>query len=817
VTGSGTFVARAEWRTRWRAHLALAAVIAIAVAAVVATLMAASRSERAFSRLRAATNAADVTVYFGPDDGQDPATFDEAAALRDLQSRVSRIHGVTATAGEGVLFVRPKGRDDLYPNYNLFPRAPLRVRDVGVVNAPVIVAGRAVNPRRANEVVLDQQFAEELGVSVGDGLPLESMTDAWVDLAYNGGKPRDELLGPSMRVRVVGIARSPADFGHYKVMHFSPAFVAKYGEGMRAYRNGDGMRVYRHVEAKLATGSELSAATKRSFESVSDSEGGLSKFADDGSTRDGLDTIARALRIVAAVAAVAGAVVVMLAVARLARLTFREHDALRALGWTRGQFVSTAVLAFAPAALLGVGAGLVLGIVLAPRALVGLASRVDPHPHRVLFDAPVVLIVGLAALALGLVAAGVAGHRSRRLETRRTRPVPRLLRLDRPLPGVLGVRRALTGESELGGRTSRGATVVLALAVAGAVGALVVSASIERLQTDPTLSGQGGDGRQLDSGESLDQYDAALPILESDERVAWILAYHAGLDARAGRVRVQLLAFDQVRGKIPDVGTIKGRVPRGGHEIALGPATLDDLGASVGDRIRLRTEDGAASYRIVGETLFPEGDFNYDEGGALTVAAAERMLGGKTAAETSGIHLIDFDWADGVNAARADRELKRAGFTLFNSESSDPVLAPARVTNLGEVERVPRYLAVFLGLLALVTLGHALATSARRRSRETATLRALGLSRRGSAEILVVQATTIVVVALAIGVPLGLLLGDRIWTVLAEGAHVIVDTIIPLGGVVLFVAAVVVLAATVTIGPAWRTARMRPGEALRAE
>ena len=808
MTGSGTFFARAEWRIRWRAHLALAAVIAIVVAAVLATLMAASRSERAFSRLRAATNAADVSVFFGPDDDEDPATFDYGAALGDLQSKISRIPGVTATAGEGELFVRPQGRDDLYPDYNLFPRAPLRVRDVGVVNAPVIVAGRAVDPRHANEVVLDEQFADELGVSVGDVLPLESMTDAWVDLAFNGGQPSDDLLGPSMRARVVGIARSPADFGHYRIMHFSPAFVAKYG---------DAMRVYRHVEAKLATGSDLSAATKRRFESVAPREGGLSKFADDGATRDGLDTIARALRIVAAVAAVAGAVVVMLAVARLARLTFREHGALRALGWTRGQFVSTAVLAFAPAVLLGVGVGLVLGIVAAPRALVGLASRVDPHPHRVLFDGRVVLIVALAAIVLGLIAAGVAGHRSRRVETRRTRPVPRLLRLDRPLPGVLGVRRALTGESELGGRTSRGATVVLALAVAGAVAALVVSASIERLQTDPTLSGQGGAGRQLDSGESLDQYDKALPMLEADQRVAWILAYHAGLDARAGKVRVQLLAFDEVRGEGEDIGLIEGRTPRSAHEIALGPATLEELGNSVGDRIRLRTDEGAASYRIVGETLFPEGDFNYDEGGALTVAAAERMLGGETAAEASGIHLIDFDWVDGVNARRADRGLEAQGFTLFNSDDDDPVLAPARVANLGEVEGVPRSLAVFLGLLAVVTLGHALATSARRRSRETATLRALGLSRRGGAEILIVQAATIVVVALVIGVPLGLLLGDRLWTVLAEGAHVIVETIVPVGGVVIFLAAVMLFAAIVTVGPAWRTARLRPGEALRAE
>jgi hypothetical protein len=803
------FLARAEWRNRWRAHLALAAIVAVAVVAVLATVVAASRSERAFTRLRTATAAADVAVFVGPGEGEDPETFDEAAALDEIQRAVAAIPGVVATSLEGELFLRPAGRDDLYPDYNLFARAPLDARGGDALNAPVIVKGRAVDPKHANEVVLDERFAKDLGVSVGDVLPLETMTDAWVDIAFNGGDPPDDLLGPPVRARVVGLARSPADFGSYQgIMHFSPAFVARYG---------DGMRVYRHVEVKLAGSGEPSASTRDRFDAVAGDEISPSIFADDGSTRNGLDTIARALRIVAIVAAVAGGVVVALAVARLARLTFRDHAALRALGWTRGQFVSTAVLAFAPAVVLGVVTGVVLGTVLAPRALVGLAGRVDPHPHRILLNGGAVLVVGLGAVALGLAAAGAAGHRSRRVEARRTRPVPRLLRLDRPLPGVLGVRRALTGESELGGRSSRGAAAVLALAVAGAIAALVVSASIGRLQTDPTLSGQGGDGRQLDSGESLEVYDRALPMLEADKRVAWILGYHTGFGAYAGDERVPLLAFDDVRGEIHDVGTIDGRVPRGTHEIALGPATLDRLGLDVGDRIRLQRHARAASYRIVGSTLFPQGDFTYDEGGALTVGAVERLLGpGTTAAQASKVHLIDFDWADGVNAARADRELEAAGFTLFNS-SDTAVLAPARVTNLGEVRRVPRYLAVFLGVLALVTLGHALATSARRRAHETATLRALGMSRHGGAAILLAQAATIVLVALVIGFPLGLLLGDRIWTVIAEGAHVIVETIVPLEAVVGFVVAIVVLAALASIAPARRTACLRPGEALRTE
>jgi predicted lysophospholipase L1 biosynthesis ABC-type transport system permease subunit len=588
-------------------------------------------------------------------------------------------------------------------------------------------------------------------------------------------------------------------------MHLSPAFVSRY-EGT--------MRMYTHVDARLeGADAQLQPTRAQRAAFGSADEVVPSAFADDGATRDGLSTIARALRIVAIVAAIAGAVVIALAASRLARTVFRDHVALRALGWTRRQFAMTSVVVFGPALLLGTVAGLGLGLLLAPRALVGLAGRVDPEPHRVLVNGGIVLVVGAGAALLGLVAAAVAGHRSQGREARRTRPVPRLLRLDRPVPLVLGVRRALVGESELGGRTSRGATVVLGLALAGAVAALVVSASIGRLQTDPSLYGGGDDGQQLDAGESIDKYEEALPRLDADPRVASLIGLHIGLHLRSGGVRMPLLAVDPVRGEVP-ASMVDGRLPRGNHEVALGPATLDDLGKHVGDRVVLHRGADRASYRIAGTILFPEGDFSYDEGVAMSVRGAARLV--DDVAATSNVHQIEFAWAEGVNAARANRKLEAEGFTIFSSADA-PALVPARVTNLGEVERVPRYLAAFLGVLALVTLGHALATSARRRARETATLRALGFTRRASAAVLMVQAATIVLVALLVGVPLGLLLGDRIWTVIADGANVVVLTVAPVLAVGLFVGAVAVLAAVATASPVWRTMRARPGEALRAE
>src|SRR5262249_2458660 len=162
----------------------------------------------------------------------------------------------------------------LYPDYNLFPRAPLRARDVGSLNTPVIVHGRAVDPRHANEVVLSEKLARDLRVSVGDVLPLDSMSDAWVDLAFNGGDPGPPD-GPRIGARVVGIARSSADFGRFVgIMHFSPAFVSRYGKDMR---------VYTHVEAKLAEGGEPNLAMRKRFDQAVGDEVGPSIFADDGS------------------------------------------------------------------------------------------------------------------------------------------------------------------------------------------------------------------------------------------------------------------------------------------------------------------------------------------------------------------------------------------------------------------------------------------------------------------------------------------------------------------------------------------------------
>lgn len=785
---------RGTQRRGWRWGLLVAIVVAMSVAAIVATVSAASRSEHAFTDLRAATHASDITV-----------TPDEAdAEVNEVRRSVASIRGVTRTSVSTEVFVRPAGRDDLFPDFNLFAGAPGRFGRGGPVNVPLIVQGRAPGSARVHEVAVSEHLASDLDVSVGDVLRLESMTDAWVDVAFNGGDPGPPD-GPAIRARVVGIARSPADFGRWQgLLHFSPAFVERYA---------DQIRTYGWVDAQLRSGStaQRAADERRVARALDGFEAGPSDvFGDPQAVTDGLGTIATTLRITALVAAIAGLAVVGLVLARSTRAALQDRPTLVALGWTTRELMLAGLLGFGPWLGLGVAIGLAAGVVAAPHALVGLAAQVDPALGAAHVDIIVVLCTGAFSIAIGVAVIVVTARRTGTTETRRSRPPLRVVPLDRPVPMALGVRAALAGERASGGRASRVAVVAMSVGIAGAIAAFTVSASIGRLQGDPNLTGQGG-GRLLDSGETLDKFDAALPVLRHNKRISELATLHVSFGVKIDGQETATLIVDQLRGD-PGASVISGRLPDGAREAAVGPATLAELGKDVGDAVRLAGDEGSRRYRVVGSVLFPEGDFAFDQGLLLNSAGAAPLVGDVPA--TSALHQIAFDWRPGVDVKASERELRQMGFRVLTNQNS---LQPARVTNLGQVETLPRYLAAFLAVLALVTLGHALAVTTRRRRRESATLRVLGLTPRAGAGVVGAQALVILAIAVFIGVPLGMVVGARIWESIAERAHVVVLVVTPAGAIVGFLACVVTASAILAGIPAWKTAHLRVAAQLRDE
>ena len=89
----------------------------------------------------------------------------------------------------------------------------------------------------------------------------------------------------------------------------------------------------------------------------------------------------------------------------------------------------------------------------------------------------------------------------------------------------------------------------------------------------------------------------------------------------------------------------------------------------------------------------------------------------------------------------------------------------------------------------MLSLALALGSTVRRQRREFAVLKALGLSPRQAGTAVVWQALGTVVVGLAVGVPVGVVLGRELWTLFADQLNVVVRPEVPLLVTVAIIAA----------------------------
>ncbi len=129
----------------------------------------------------------------------------------------------------------------------------------------------------------------------------------------------------------------------------------------------------------------------------------------------------------------------------------------------------------------------------------------------------------------------------------------------------------------------------------------------------------------------------------------------------------------------------------------------------------------------------------------------------------------------------------------------------------------PYLLAGVVAVGAAGVLAHALVTSVRRRRRDLAILKALGLERRQLAAMVAWQATTIAAVGLLIGVPLGVGIGRFAWNVYAADLGVVPEVVAPVVAGLLLVPAALLLANLVALPLGRLAARTRPAAVLRAE
>jgi putative ABC transport system permease protein len=146
-----------------------------------------------------------------------------------------------------------------------------------------------------------------------------------------------------------------------------------------------------------------------------------------------------------------------------------------------------------------------------------------------------------------------------------------------------------------------------------------------------------------------------------------------------------------------------------------------------------------------------------------------------------------------------------------------PRETPADLANFGRVENFPVILGGLIALLAAASLAHTVASAVRRRARDLAILKTIGFDRAGVQAAVAWQATTLTVVALVAGIPLGIAAGRWAWRLFADQLGVITEPRVSAAAMLIMIPAALLLANAIGALPARAAARVHPALVLRAE
>ena len=136
--------------------------------------------------------------------------------------------------------------------------------------------------------------------------------------------------------------------------------------------------------------------------------------------------------------------------------------------------------------------------------------------------------------------------------------------------------------------------------------------------------------------------------------------------------------------------------------------------------------------------------------------------------------------------------------------------------NFGEAVNFPLILGLVLALFGAATLLHLLVVSVVRRRREMGLLKALGFVNGQIGATVLWQATTVALVGIVVGVPLGIVVGRLVWKAFATNLGAVPVPTVPVWVIAALVLGVLVVANLLAVVPAVASARRRSvGQLLR--
>jgi ABC-type lipoprotein release transport system permease subunit len=805
--------ARTELRSRLAVTIALAAIVGVMGGVVIAAAAGARRTETAYPRFVQAQHALDFVLS---------PYAKRREAFRKIE-RLPQVEQFSIVTIAGLSVRTADGRVLTFPD--VFPIVSPDGRFGTTINALKILSGRAANPSRPDEVVASFTVARKLHLEAGDRVELGIFGSRG---PFGAPIPRGQRPAP-IPLTVVGIGAAPGEFepvagGYLAGFHLTPAF---YRENTSLFAEIDTA-----IAIRLRNGAADVPALKRELQAIGGRlHVGFDQPFNQAQQTAGVQQATRAQAValwaLAFLIAAAGLAIFGQSLARHTFLESTEYPTLRALGLSPRQLLAVGLIRVVAIGLVGAAVAVGGGILLSPLTPTGLARIAEPHPGFAVDG--LVVAVGAAGIAVLVVLVGAIpvwraalarGSALGVIEPAARRPsavAGWLTRLGRAPSAVTGVRMALEpgrGRTAVPVRTTIFGTTLGLFALAAA---LSFGASLHHLTSTPSLTGWNWDslvGIDLNEQAPIAQSAAAnrelLRRLDRDPRVE---AYAVGTfpEIRVGSTHLLAIALDSRKGSVTP-SLAEGRLPAAPDEVALGTETMRNAGVGIGDTVTVQENARPYPMRVVGRIAMPNLFFSFTrpgEGAAVTFAWARRV-DPKSVVNNLG-EFIRF--APGADGREVIAEYQREIPFFFEL----PRLDARGVANLGDVGGVPLVLAGVVALLAAATLAHTLVTSVRRRGRDLAILKTIGFLRRQVSATVAVQATVLAVVAVAIGIPAGIVAGRWGWNVFADRLGVVPAAVVPVVAVLLVAPATVIAANVVASVPGRLAARTRPAQVLRSE
>ena len=535
------------------------------------------------------------------------------------------------------------------------------------------------------------------------------------------------------------------------------------------------------------------------------------------------------------IAALVTLLLVSQAISRMVMLENGDYRILRAFGASKMQLIA---IVLARVFLIGV-AGSTIAVVVATLGSsimpIGPARQAEIHPG-INLD-PQVLLGGFVGLvAFVAVCALIPAWRVSRSPAAASRPTFEGMRSAdaganvsygwTPLVARIGIQFGLGSGSGTRRVPVVGAVLTASLAVAAVVAALTFGASLGHLIESPRQQGWNWNVLVGNPNSTTDLEGQTETLLAHNHFVSGYSAIAILAGASQGTIVIDgksvdsLLAFDPLKGSVyPPL--LEGHAPRAADQVVFASQTLKELHRRVGQTVQVHDAAGQPiTVHIVGRMISPSvGDLftnGMGEGGWVSGAVVREQQAneGSHPSDTppTVFTLFAVRYAPGVSHAAALASLRHEfGATVLRQLPSEDVI------NLQSVDGLPTLLAGLVALLGLATVGNALVSSVRRRGKDLAILKTLGFVRRQLMLVIAWQATSFSVLALLIGLPLGVVGGRWAWLLVASGIGSVSPPVVPVLGIAIVVPVTLLIAILLAAWPGYEAARTVPSAELRTE